>query len=157
MKFSRNNSVYPLSCTYDIEEATEELLAAIRRTSTGEKIVVEKRLRALWENTNGAERTLVAAIVNALGLPVAGRARIPHAYQVGFGAKVLNAVRAGHVTPMQIALGLEEPYSAKLGERVRSALKHLKARGLVKQNPNGEYHLPKPHPWSQRAVAPKRL
>ena len=58
-----------LHCTYDILEATEELLSSVRRTSLGEKLVVEEHLRVLWEQANPPERVIIAAIVNALELP----------------------------------------------------------------------------------------
>ncbi len=149
---------------YEIEEATENLIAAIRRTGLGEKIVVERRLRAMWEDGNGPERALLAAIMNALELPRSRRMvdndRTPRPYQKNMGSLVLEAVRNGFDLPSDIAKSLAQtldtPYTLLLNKRVRDQLGRLLARRRIVRESNGTYRMPKPHPWSQRAVLPKR-
>jgi hypothetical protein len=68
VKFSLPDDRRPLACIYDIVEATEKLLAAIRRTPLGEKIASEPHLHAMWDTASGSEQVLIAAIVNALEL-----------------------------------------------------------------------------------------
>ena len=58
-----------LRATYDILEATEGLLGALRSTGLGEKIATEPHLRELWGSAGRKEQVVIAAIVSALELP----------------------------------------------------------------------------------------